>query len=184
MNRDDAAIARIERAIPKVGADLAPPAGWEARVRAAIAPRRRRWWLVAIPAAAAIAVAIILLIALRGTDKARPTFAVTIERGGAVMRGDTAKVGDRIVAVAPASPNAALWIYRDGDLVLACPDVNCTRSGDRWTATHVFEAMGRYRVVFLTASSPIPAPTGRYDSDVGAALAAGATQKTEVMDVR
>lgn len=35
---------RLEHAIRQLGADLEPPPGWEARVLAAVEPRRRRGW--------------------------------------------------------------------------------------------------------------------------------------------
>ncbi len=54
MSDDDRARARIEAQLARLGAELSPPVGWQARVLAAAGARPPPgWWLGAHPAAAA-----------------------------------------------------------------------------------------------------------------------------------
>lgn len=191
MTADDRGFARIERALGEVGKDLAPPAGWEGKVLASgVAPapaRKLKWWMLAIPALAAAAVVIAVLVWPRPTPApAKPSLAIAIKRGTDVVRSTTAAVGDELRATADGGgTHRALWLYRDDTLVAACPaDPRCTHVGNGWSLAVKLDAIGRYRVVYLHAASPIAAPTGRYDQDVAGALNAGASQRTEIVDVR
>ena len=90
---------RLEQAIEQLGADLEPPPGWEARVLAAVEPRRRSWlargWF-AIPAVAAIALVAVLLP--RSLSRAPEPLALSAElvAGSQVTRGPSARMVARI----------------------------------------------------------------------------------------
>lgn len=188
MTADDRGFARIERALGEVGKDLEPPPGWEGKVLASgvASPRTIKWWMLAIPALAAAAVIIAVLVWPRPAAPAKPTLALAITRGAYTVRSSTAAVGDELRATAAGgAAHRALWIYRDDTLVAACPgDARCTHVGDRWGLGLKLDAIGRYRVVYLHATTAIAAPTGRYDQDLAGALRAGASQRTEIVDVR
>lgn len=188
--RDDRAHARIEAELGKLGAELSPPAGWQARVLSAVAapPRRRRWWWLALPAAAAAAaLAIVLWLSLRPPARPDVQLAVAIVRPGAVVRGDTANVGDVVTARALGdAPHRAVWIFRDKrELVLACPGAaRCRAAGGALIATATLELPGSYAIVALASSAPIPAPTASYDASMAAAEAAGALVRRQALTVR
>ena len=159
-------ITRLEGELAKVGSEHEPPPGRQARVLAATAaPPKRRWWMFAIPAVAVAVVA--LVIGLRGPDK--PELVVSIESQGAIVRGTTAKVGELVRAKWSGS---AVWICREDALVIACPG-NCETT---------LRVPGRYTVVAIDGKAP--PPTGSLDADVSAAHAAGATSRTETIEVR
>jgi hypothetical protein len=181
--------ARLEAALSGLGADRKPPAGWEAHVLAAIAepPRRRWWWWLAIPSTA-LAAAVVLAIVL--WPRSRPlALEYNIEPTGPVVRGGSgAHIGDVLRAHATGgAAHRALWIYRNEQhLVAVCPgsSSSCDGSDTETTAKVTLETPGEYKIVALTSSSPIPAPTGRFDGDLSRALDAGAEQKIESLDVR
>lgn len=170
---------RIEHAVAGLGAEHEPPAGWEARVLAATSERSRpRWWLLAIPAVAVAAV-IVLVIGLRGDPKPQAlALAITVEDSGSVVRGTTAKPGDTVLATARGGAgHRAVWIYRgDRELVVACQGHAPCRAR--------LATVGTYTVIALTANVPLPIPTGSLDDDLAAALTAGASHKTEKIEVR
>lgn len=172
--------ARIEAALARLGAEHQPPVGWEARVLAATARTQRPWWLVPIPvavlAAIAIAIAVVIVIA-PGPTPFGATLAVTFTRDSAVAyRAPSMMVGDVMRAKASGgSGQRAVWIYRDGRLLRACPgDPQCVASDDATIAELALPSVGRYLIVAVTSSADIPVPMGSEDADVAAAEGAGA----------
>jgi hypothetical protein len=178
-------ITRLEQAIEQLGADLEPPPGWEARVLAAVEPRRRSWlargWL-AIPAVAAIALVAVLLP--RSLSRAPEPLALSAElvAGSQVMRGPSA-----LRAIARGGDgHRAIWIYRDGrELTAACPGhPACERSGGALRIVLDPVPIGRYQIIALSSASALPAATGSPDHDLAAAIDAGASWKLQELEVR
>lgn len=167
---------RIEAALAELGAQYEPPAGWEARVLAAIAEKpRRRWSLYLAPGlalAAAAAFAIWLAVP-------RPTAAIALDvrfDRGDVVRGDDHVVGEVVhVELSGGQPFRAIRIYRDEmHLVLSCPGAPaCRISGDATAAELRLPQVGTYTIVALAGGAPLPALPGSYDADVAAAMRAG-----------
>lgn len=180
---------RLERAIAQLGAEHEPPAGWEAKVLAAIessrppAPARRAWlhrWWPAIPAFAAAAAALVLWLRV---GRAEPlTLAMAVTSGSEPTRGAathdevtrvTVALGDRVtLTVEGGGRHRALRVYRDagGRLEIDCPrDPGC--QSDDGALRVVFEArlLGAYQVLALTSDQPLPASTRIYDTDSSAA---------------
>jgi hypothetical protein len=166
-------IARIEAALRDLGADHAPPVGWEARVLAATAPRKPwRWWWLAGPA---VAVAVVVVI-LGWPGEPGLQITLTYTQGSEIVRGDTSvHAGDIVHATATGGRrHHAIWIYCNEVLVMACPGAReCRITGDAITADATL-ARGKYVIVVLTSGSDIPPPAGSYDSDVARAREAGA----------
>jgi hypothetical protein len=187
-----ASMAWIADAVPRLVARDQPPAGWEARVLAAIAPptvpvrQRRGWrrWLAA--PAVAVAAAAGALLAVGGRGAPALAVAVDVEPGPVAMRGG-ASIGDVVrVTGGGGGRHRALWIYRDGRHVeLACPGVAGCQIGDgRIAATFSPRVAARFDIVFLASDGPIPAPTGSLDASVAAALRAGADHRVDHLVVR
>lgn len=177
MSQTDPALERIESALTALGAEHVPPIGWEARVLASTAPpRRTRWWIWAAPLGVAAAVVVAFLLVR--PDSPRPLeLAVSVEQGGALVRGANAHVGDSIVASASGGGRQhAVWIYRDDRLVLACGNARPCRL--------VLATPGDYTVVALAADGEIAAPRGRLDDDVATAARAGTAYQMEPLAVR
>ncbi|HEX3476760.1 MAG TPA: hypothetical protein VHT91_17155 [Kofleriaceae bacterium] len=177
-------ITRVEQAIEQLGAGLEPPPGWEARVMAAVEPRRRSWlargWF-AIPALAAIALVAVLL---PRSPRAPEPLALSAElvAGSQVMRGPSAL---RAIARGGGG-HRAIWIYRDGrELAAACPGhPACESSGDALRIVLDPVPIGSYQIVALSSASALPAATGSPDHDLAAATDAGATWKLQELEVR
>ncbi|TMQ08936.1 MAG: hypothetical protein E6J90_39005 [Deltaproteobacteria bacterium] len=183
---DKEPIARLEHALEQLGAEHEPPRGWEARVLAAVEPKpRRRWWWLAVPALAVV-LAVVLLPALLSP---RPgALALTIERipGPTRARGDT-QVGDRIHATARGGAgHRAIWVYRgETDLVAVCPGgTGCSASGGALALDFALDRIGSYHVIALAGAAELPVPHGAYDEDLAAAMAAGATDQRQVIEVQ
>lgn len=193
-------ITRIERALEQLGAEHEPPPGWEARVLAAVEPRpRRRWWWFAIPAFA-VALAAVLLPPLWRSDGGALTIALDVvpgprsrgdgpTRGGDPTHGQAAAVrhaavNDRIHAgVHGGTGHRAIWVYRgETELIARCPGTGCS-GGDRDVVVDVaLDRIGTYRVVAIASDAALPVPTGAYDADLAAVIAAQATWKSEVVE--
>jgi len=175
-------IARIEAALTRLGAEHEPPVGWQARVLAATAPRRqRRWWWFAVPGLALAALAVVA-----GIPRDRPlTLAYEIEKKTAVVRGAPANLGDVVHAtVTGGQHDRAVWVYRNDQLLVACPGApQCRSDGAATIADITLTAMGTYTIVALTSSSPLPAPTGSLDADLGKAQGDGATTERRQLTV-
>ena len=178
-------ITRIEGEIAKLGAEHEPPAGWQARVLAATAPRRRaRWWWFALPAVAIAT--IVLLVSLRGKEPDQLAVAIEIDSNGSVMRGTSAKVGDVVTVTARGGKHRNIWIYReDNELVIACPgSTDCRLARGEMTARAKLLVPGRYTVVAIASDTFLAKPTGSLDADVAAAHAAKAISKMSTVEVR
>jgi hypothetical protein len=190
--RDRRAHARIEAALRDVGADLAPPAGWQQRVLAAgaasapaPAPARGRWWWIAAPAVLAAAAVIAVVVWPRPDAPAAPRLAVDVQHGPNTMRGSSAVLGDVLVARgAGGDRERALWVFHAGTLVAACPgDARCAADAGGWRLELALDKLGPYRIVYLSAPGSIAAPTDGYDRAVSAARDAGATAKISTLEV-
>lgn len=176
-------IGRIEAALTRLGAEHEPPVGWEARVlakiaqkrRVELAPKRPGWWIFAVPA---VSVAVVVALVLCWPPPPY-RFALTFDRRSEVfLIGESQVAGDVAHAtVTGGGPHRAVWIYRDDVLVTACPGgdrTQCEISGEETTAT-VRLTIGKYQMVALTSSVPIAPPAGKLDSDLARAQDAGAT---------
>jgi hypothetical protein len=180
-----APIARMEAALERMGAEHEPPLGWEIRVLAEVRvrPLQSRWW-VALFSLAAIA-----LIAWPRPEPSNHNLSLDVVRNpaGSAMRGPGAHLGDLVRITATGGDRyRAIWVYRnEHELVAACPEgPACTHSGDTTTADVRLQAIGSYAFVTVTSASPLPAPGDTYDHDLANAREAGATIKTQVIDVR
>ena len=176
---------RLEQAIEQLGADLEPPPGWEARVLAAVEPRRRSWfargWFAA-PALAAIALVAVLLP--RSAHRASEPLALSAElvAGAQVMRGPSA-----LRAIARGGDgHRAIWIYRDGrELAAACPGhPACQTTGGALRIVLDPVPIGSYQIIALSSAAALPAATGSPDRDLAAAQDAGASWKLQELEVR
>lgn len=181
---------RLERAIEQLGADLEPPPGWEARVLAAVEPRRRSWlarWLargwIAIPALAALAIAVVVLLPASPERAAEPlTLSADLAAGSQVMRGPS---GIRATCRG-GEGHRAIWIYRDAhELVAACPGHRaCQSSGGALSIVLDDAPIGSYQIIALSSAAALPEPTGSPERDLGAAIDAGVSWKLQELEVR
>jgi len=179
-------IARIEEALTRLGAEHKPPVGWEARVLAAAAkPKPKPWWWFASPVVALAVTAIVLFFG-RSPSEQPLQLALDVEKGAQVVRGSSAHVGDIVHATATGGGRyRVVWVYRNERLVISCPAApQCRRDGEATVADVVLDTTGVYTIVALTSSSPVPAPAGALDTDVGKALGAGALEKRDHLTVR
>lgn len=178
-------ITRLEQAIEQLGADLEPPPGWEARVLAAVEPRRRSWfargWL-AVPAVAAIALVAVLLP--RSMHRATEPLALSAELvpGAQRMRGPSALRA----TVRGGDGHRAIWIYRDArELAAACPGhPACQSTGDALRVVLDPVPIGSYQIIALSSAAALPAATGSPDRDLAAAHDAGASWELQELEVR
>ena len=179
-------IARIEEALTRLGAEHKPPVGWEARVLAATAkPKPKPWWWLAFPVVALAVIAIVLFF--RRSPSEQPLqLALNREKGPVQVRGTSAHVGEIVHATATGGGRyRVVWVYRDDRLVMACPGApQCRRDREATVADVALDATGEYTFIALTSSSPVPAPAGQLDTDVGKAAEVGAIQKRETLMVR
>lgn len=181
---------RLERAIAQLGAEHEPPAGWEARVLAAIESKQpqptpwawlRRWWAgLAVPVLAAGAA--ILLIHVRAPRPLQVAFAIEKDPTR-VVRGGSADASDHIVLVPLYSRltltaqggtgHRALWVYRgERELVAACPGDSRCVPGDEPRLVLPLDKIEQLQVLALSAEGALPTPIGRYDDDQAAAVSA------------
>jgi len=178
-------IARIEAALKRLGEEHEPPVGWEARVLAATAtPKARPWWWFAFPV---VALAVIAIVIAWHSMRDQPLqLALNVEKGPVAVRGDSAHVGDIVHATATGGGRyRSVWVYREEHLVVACPGApQCRRDGKATIADLVLDTAGEYTIVALTSSSPVPAPAGQLDADVGKAAEMGVHQESKTLKVR
>ncbi len=177
---------RLEHAIEQLGADLEPPPGWEARVLAAVEPRRRPWWgrgWLAVPALAAIALALAVVLIPRALRHEPGPLVVSAElvAGSQKVRGPSA-----IRAVARGGEgHRAIWIYRDErELVAQCPGHPACQSSDDALSLVLDVPIGNYQVIALSSAAALPAAASSPERDLGAATAAGATWQLRELEVR
>lgn len=194
-NANDArAIQRIEAELAKLDAQLAAPAGWQARVLAEVAtteerPGRRPWWWLALPAVGAVAAAAVALVLLRGSADQSPEIAMVVEPDGTIMRSPQEPLPTGWTSSVPAGKTVtfaaggdgthhALWIYyKERRLILACPGgPGCSSMDTSVTATIKLNRLGSYQIVAWSSDAPIPIPTDDYDASVATAHEAGAKQ--------
>jgi hypothetical protein len=184
---------RLTAALPAAGANLVPPAGWEARVFAAIAAppvpwwRRRLAWLLGPGLVLAMATALLLVWLRAPSPTPGPlALAIAIESGG-TRRTDSAAVGDLLIAHGSGGAgHTAIWIYRDDrTLILACPGVDgCVGQQGELRASLRIDRPGRYQVVLLSAETSLPLPRGSLDTDLAAAeRVSGAEHRIATMQV-
>jgi hypothetical protein len=178
-------ITRLEHAIEQLGADLEPPPGWEARVLAAVEPRRRSWlargWFAFPVAAAAVLVVVLLVVP---SQRAREPLALSAElvAGSEVMRGPSALRA----SARGGEGHLAIRIYRDGhELIAACPGhPACQDSGAALSIVLDGAPIGSYQVIALSSAAALPAATGSPEPDLAAAIGAGASWKLQELEVR
>lgn len=177
---------RIVAALEKLGAEHEPPPGWEARVLAAVAPRRP-WWRIAMPALSlAAAAALAILVWWRRPAPAPPVplaLVVQGERGAKVrgpMRSDSTEeermermVGDVVhIRTSGGSGQRALRIYRnERDLVVRCPGAaGCRVSDGGITFDFKLDRAGEYMILAVASHGAMPELPGTYDEDTAAAI--------------
>jgi hypothetical protein len=176
-------ISRIEAALARLGAEHEPPQGWEAKVLAATVDRRRSrwwWWLTPLPVAAVAALVLVLLRPVPVNPWMSLLSTPGVEAHGErveLRRGERSlSRGDVLTARATHDQvHGALWIYRDGQLEMACPrDPGCWSFVGQTVAAVRLKLVGTYTIVSLTSKKAIPTPTGNYDDDLAAAKSAEA----------
>jgi len=182
-------LARIEAALAQLGAEHEPPAGWEVRVLAQIGRtpwwRRVMRWRIAIPVAAAAAAVVGIAVVVPPTSR-ELGLVLAYEDTGSAMRGGSHRVGEILRATASGGDaHRAVWIYREGRLVAACPGGDgCKSAGDVTIAELSLKHPGHYTIVALTSSAPLSTSDGTLDVDVATVQAAGASLKYEHVSVR
>ena len=184
-------LERIESALKRLGAEHEPPPGWESRVLAAVAAERRSrpWWMFAAPGvalAAAAAVAVVALLPSRPRALALNVEVTQQEKTRGEQVGE-ARVGDTVhLTVSGGDRHHALRVYRDErELVFQCPGgPTCRSSDDGLIADLKVSMVGTYRIFALSASAPLPEPTGNFDADLAAMTRAKVTPKERQLYVR
>ncbi|MEZ4363178.1 MAG: hypothetical protein R3B48_23590 [Kofleriaceae bacterium] len=181
------AIARIERALAELGAELAPPAGWEARVLAARRPRRTFAWLRWAAPALAVAAAIALWLLLRAPPPTAPTLALEVARSGSQMRAapEEVQLGDTVRLTARGGRRRALWLFHEGELLASCPGAPpCRVVEDHVELTWLTKNLGSYAVIAVYGEADPPKPSGALDADLAAARRAGAELRERHFEIR
>lgn len=176
------AYERLERELASAGARYRPPAGWQSRVRAAVAARRvrRPRWRLRLIVPAGVTAALLLLVLLVSNQEPIPVgLHAEVKLGsGPVRRGREPHPGDvlRLRGTTGGSPHAELRVYlNDADLVLRCSTAPpCRRREDSLEASIVLSSIGSYQPVLLVSDRPLPEPVANLDDDAAAAIAAGA----------
>jgi hypothetical protein len=176
-----AAYDRLRAGIAELGAELAPPERWQARVWQGIGARRARrfrWRPLVVAGGLAAALACVVLVRAPPRDVAA-SLQIEVEAGATSRRGEEARPGDSLAlrAKTGGASHAELRVYRnDRELLLRCSDqAPCTRERRGVAATLALDAPGRYQPLLLVGERPFPAPAGELDGDATAAAAAGAT---------
>lgn len=173
--------ARIEAALARLGAEHEPPAGWQARVMAAVAPRRP-WWRIAVPVLSlATAAALAILVWWRRPAPPMPLALVVHAETGAKVRGpmrsdsteEERLVGDVVHIRTSGGPGQrALRIYRnERDLVVRCPGgPGCRVSDDGIAVDFKLDRAGEYVILVVASHGAMPVLPGTYDADTAAAI--------------
>jgi len=192
-------IARIEDALRRLGADHAPPVGWEDRVLARArepAPHARRsfyrqhWWLMVAPVLVVAGLLLWLVQAAPSPATDEPVVSWRIDpRTNTRGIGSDGAVGDLVHAqIAGGRGYRALRVYRRGVLILDChatPDgqvsqdvlepgdseaPSCTLDHGTLVLTSVLRAAGTYQLLGLSSPSPLPASQRNFALDQAAAI--------------
>jgi hypothetical protein len=180
----DPGLKRLEQALANLDADKKLPPNWRARVLVETKPKRSRWrtriWGFAALAAAAAA----WFISRSDRDRPfSPQFAVIVHpvSGG---RGTSASLGDTLEVSVADAPHLAIWVYRNDELMLACPGgAGCTSSDRRLGVKLKLQAVGDYAVVALFAKQRIPDPQGKRDPDMARVESSGVLVREHAMIV-
>jgi hypothetical protein len=178
-----AAYDRLRAGIAALGADLAPPERWQARVWQEVETRRaRRFRWRPLVFAGGLAAALVAVLLLRAPPPdAAIALRVEVQAGATSRRGEEARPGDSLALRADigGAPHAELRVYRnDRELLLHCSDQPpCTRERGAIATALTLDSPGRYQPLLLVGEEPLPAPAGELDADAAAAAAAGATVK-------
>ncbi len=188
--------ARVFAAIElaeKADADGSGPAGPRTPLPPPL-PRPHRWRLIAIAAGSVAVLAATSLLVLRPEHRDAPggptdlALDVTWDLVGPLARAGSsaARVGD--VAHATATGGAghrAVWVYRNERLIVACPGAPACRESAGATAAEVtLRAHGWYVFVAVSSRSPLPIPSGTYDTDQADLIDAGATVQSQLLEAR
>jgi hypothetical protein len=123
---------------------------------------------------------------IHGSEDGSSPIRYRLQDSPATMRGSSANVGDRVHVTAIGRDRyRAIWVYHnDRELVVACPaGPSCNGSGDTLTADLTLQLVGRYIVLGVASSTPLPEPQGSLDLDRAAAVKAGAKIRDWSIDV-
>jgi len=177
--RARARYTRIAKAFMDLPASEPPP-GWQERVLERVDRERERnkrppvrWtWVLA---AALLAVAAIVV--LRRPREEALALRQEVIHAASGRRADSAATGDRLRlrATLGSAAHAELRVYRgERELVLRCPgDSRCSAERGSIGAELTLESRGSYRVMVLSAETPLSTPRGSLDDDARAAHALG-----------
>ena len=196
-----APLDRIEAALAQLGAEHEPPAGWEARVLAAVRSEqlRRPWWRIAVPALTLATAAGIAVLVIRSKPPGPLVLEVVAEsltpvRGepAGPKRMDAERVEERAVhdivhvAASGGAGQRAIRVYRnETELVMACPgNLACRVSHDGITVDVTLDKVGDYAIVAIASEQALPAMPGTYDADTAAAIKANAAHSKRKLHAR
>ena len=95
------------------------------------------------------------------------------------------QVGDMLQAKLSGAEYVGIWVYRNAnELIVSCPgSSSCLSVLGTTTAYAMMREPGRYRVVLLRSSSPLPAPSGSLDADLATLARAGVSFHSEFHDI-
>lgn len=185
-NAEARAVERIEHALGKVGDDLHPPVGWEARVLAG-RKAHRPWWIWSLPAVAIAAAAVLLIWLRRPTPSMQLAFEIRHRADEPTMRSgeEAVHLEDGFTVTVTGRQHRALWLYLNDQLLIACPgDATCQVEPAALRASWRPTTVGKYAVVAVTSEQPVPTPTGALDADLAAALSARGEVQERRFEVR
>lgn len=185
---------RLEQALTELGREHQPPDGWEARVLAATRqPPPRRWWWWMLPLVAVAAVFAMWLAIDDGHDDrslgSLELIGPTFDKPGTVVRAVSSPHAGDIAHVQAIGGLGyrAIWIYRDDQLVLACPGWE----GQGWcraergaTVSDVPLGAGHYEILVLSWGAPLPPSTGSLDRDLSWVMAAGVATRERSLTIQ
>jgi hypothetical protein len=190
-------IDQLRRSLGRLPA-TEPAPGWQRSVFARIAeahqPRglRRVMRLLPVIAPLMAAAALALVFFARGSG-APAGLSMRFEKGEAAVRSRSeVAAGDAVVVEASGVHTAVaeVRVYRDdAGLVFRCagdvPAAGCARDGAHMRARLVLPAVGRYRVLLVSAPAALPALSGSFDADVGvmAGVPGASFQQADAFDV-
>jgi anti-sigma factor RsiW len=139
-----------------------------ARARSSRGARRIIAYLAPVLAAA---IGIPLALRLVGSSDTRPRLAVEIQRGEASRGTKNAHVGDVLRShIASDGGQAAIWVYLDNDLWVACPgDARCRQASGELVLELPIRARGKYTVIGLGAAEVTTLPRGKTLDEIRAA---------------
>ena len=124
-----------------------------------VARRWRRPLVVSSAIAMAAAIALLVLSSNKHDSHGAGNISlrITVERSGAVMRGEELHIGDTLTAEL-SQRSATIWIYFNGRLQRSCPP-SCDERQDVRAVTITIARPGRYQLVSIELGTNRPAPT-------------------------